>query len=202
MTFKEEDTTITAESSTEESPLSTESEYEEEKNLPVISFVQHSKHSKQSDMLHTRFARIEQSAKYKNFIYVSPSRKYFVYELTTKKRDLPPTRFQIITTQLQLLYCSVDEQVIRLDRDGKYVDHAPLLLKRYGSRWITPDVLVLEFLYETNNKPFIQFQCVVVHEPNWFKIRSSTVLIHYENNPFPLSRCCYSKKIHNWYLFF
>lgn len=195
-------TSETEDTSTDTSSGSSSSEEESKKK--VINMIQSRHHADGFQDLRSRFLRLREKYMDYNYIYASKVDTWFKYDLKRPEIKKPDTIFYVITKNFRLIYSVIDNKVIYTDGKGTYLAHSELHLRRSVTTWLTPNVLLLSFVYAHKKHAAIEFQVVIERTSEYYHIRSTQVLIHYEELELPqlIPKTGYPSKIKNWYIFF
>ena len=187
------------------SSSSSSSEEDTEKKYWVY-MVQQESHGDHLDDLDKYYHRT--LAKYKdeklNNIYVTKVQIRLAYNVKRKEVKHPFTVFGIVTKEFRLLFSEKDQKVIYTDKEGTYLSHSDLHLRRYKVVWLTSSVVLFSFVYAHKKHAAIEFQVILECRGAYFYVRSKQVLLHYEELELPklIPKTAYPDRIRNWYLFF
>lgn len=185
---------------------STSSSEEEAEKKYWVYMVQQESHGDHLDDLDKYYNRT--LAKYKdvklNSVYVTKVQIRLAYNVKRKEVKHPFTVFGIVTKEFRLLFSEKDQKVIYTDKEGTYLSHSDLHLRRYKVVWLTSSTVLFSFVYAHKKHAAIEFQVVLECRGAYFYVRSKQVLLHYEELELPklISKTAYPDRIRNWYLFF
>ena len=185
------------------SSFSEENEHEKKSWIYMIQAERHGDFIHDLDTYYNR-SRTRYKELKLNEIYITKVQMRLAYNVKRKEIKHPFTVFGIVTKEFRLLFSEKDKKVIYTDKNGTYLSHSDLHLRRHKVVWLTSNTLLLSFVYAHKKHAAIEFQIIMEAKPDHFYVRSKQVLIHYEELELPklISKTAYPSRIRNWYLLF